>query len=1142
MADQPGTFEVLALEIGRAVGAAASRLGDDRVLDTFAEFGIQFPPQLLTDAGVNAARGAIVTAGSRLGDQLQTLETAIEAGTGADIVAGALALAATVGQLVDAFAHLPGALQAAVPGLPGITAGQVNNLVADLPERLLDLLIFDAIDAVPALGAILQVFGVVERTYVAGDPGDPTKPDFEKIELHLDQLFPAITNPIAHLQSLYQWGQPGFDATALLSVLDSALGLLGLPVLLRPASGADPITLEAWALDLRPTSGGPPGLEVDLVLAAQLDLTSTFPLSPPTWLVTITNHVALMAGASGSLRPPFAIELAPPSGQISASTDLALTAQPPDPMILLGDADGSRLQLSSVTLGGGLQLTWDSGTGKATGGPTAQGAITGGKVVIDTSSGDGFISTLLSGVNVESDFALQFTFAPDVGVRFEGSGSLQIQLPTHVSLGPIDIESLYIVAGIDNDTFPVELSAAISGQLGPLAASVDRLGAVVTLSLPPGGGNIGPGQIDVAFKPPTGVGLSIDLAVITGGGFLSIDTARGEYSGVLQFQIVGFIGVTAIGLLNTKNPDGTPGFSLLIILTADFGPGFQLGFGFTLNAVGGLLGLNRTMLFQPLMDAVRSGAIDSIMFPRDVVANAPKIISDLRAIFPPQQGTFLIGPMAKLGWGEPTLVSVSLGVIIAIPPGDVAIIGVLRLALPADELAILELQVNFAGVLEFSKSRLYFFASLYDSHLLFITIQGELGLLVAWGDDADFVASVGGFHPKFNPPPLPFPTPQRIEVDLINESFARIRATGYFAVTTNTVQFGSSTDMFFGFSALSVEGHSSFDALIQFSPFHFSVEISTSFSVKVFGVGVWGLGIDLTLEGPTPWHAHGTASISLLFFSIGVDVDFTWGDDRDTSLPPVAVLPILSGEFGKRTNWKAVPPSSAGLLVSLRALDPDDSDLVLHPVGSLQVSQRLVPLDLTLDHIGGQKPSDGNRFAVAVTSVGLAKVRDLQEPFAPAQFQDTDDATKLSEPGFSPQDSGIELAPAGQTLDTGTALTRKVRYDLTIVDTRLQPPKRVRFFAYPGALFSHWLGGAAVTRNALSQAQTSLRRPYDVSVSVAAETYAVANQSDNTVLGAETAAFTSRAAALTYLSQAVAADPGLAGQLHVLPAFEAVSA
>ena len=126
--------------------------------------------------------------------------------------------------------------------------------------------------------------------------------------------------------------------------------------------------------------------------------------------------------------------------------------------------------------------------------------------------------------------------------------------------------------------------------------------------------------------------------------------------------------------------------------------------------------------------------------------------------------------MAKLGWGEPTLVSLSLGVIIEIPPGDIAILGMLQLALPADDLAILVLQVNFAGALEFDKQRLYFFASLFDSHILFITIEGEMGLLFAWGDDANFVVTVGGFHPQFNPPPLPFPAPQRISVDIINES------------------------------------------------------------------------------------------------------------------------------------------------------------------------------------------------------------------------------------------------------------------------------------------------------------------------------------------------------------------------------------
>jgi hypothetical protein len=584
-------------------------------------------------------------------------------------------------------------------------------------------------------------------------------------------------------------------------------------------------------------------------------------------------------------------------------------------------------------------------------------------------------------------------------------------------------------------------------------------------------------------------------------------------------------------------PDGSSGFSLLIIITADFGPGIQLGFGFTLLAVGGLLGLNRSMLMQPLMDGVRSGAIDSIMFPRDVVANAPRIISDLQAIFPPHQGTFLIGPMAKLGWGEPTLISLSLGVIVEIPPGDIAILGVLKVALPAEDLAILVLQVNFAGALEFSKKRIYFFASLYDSHLLFITLEGEMGLLFAYGGDADFVVSVGGFHPRFNPPPLPFPTPRRIEADILNESFARIQCSGYFAVTTNTVQFGSQASFFFGFSAVSVSGHSGFDALIQFSPFHFIVHIDTAFSVQVFGVGMFGLDIDLTVSGPAPWHATGSGSLSFFFFSVSVPIDVTWGDSRDTSLPPVAVMPLITAELNKQSNWQAVAPSGAHLLVSLRSLGAAESALVLHPLGTLQVKERAIPLDLVLDKVGAQKPSDANRFSLSVTSAGLTKRDDLRDPFAPAQFKDFDDAAKLSQPAFAPQDDGIEMAAAGDLYASGTAIVRQVRYDLTIIDTKLRSFSR-RFFEFAGGLFLHFLGGSAVARSALSAHQASLRQPFDGSVKVASETFAVARQADNTAAHAGAVGFRSYASAADHLAGLVAGDPTLEGSLQVLPAFE----
>jgi hypothetical protein len=665
---------------------------------------------------------------------------------------------------------------------------------------------------------------------------------------------------------------------------------------------------------------------------------------------------------------------------------------------------------------------------------------------------------------------------------------------------------------------------------------IDDVGFTINLSFPKTGGNLGPVNASLAFKPPKGVGLSVNAGVVTGGGYLYIDSAHGEYAGALQLEIAGFLTVTAIGLISTQMPDGSKGFSLLIILTADFGSGLQLSFGFTLLAVGGLLGLSRTVLMQPLLDGVRTNAIQSIMFPQDVVANAPRIISDLRAIFPPQSGTFLIGPMAKIGWGTPTLISLSLGVIIEIPPGDAVLIGILRLALPADDVAILVLQVNFTGVLEFDKQRMYFYATLFDSHVLFITITGSMGVLLAYGDDANFVLSVGGFNPQFNPPPLPFDPPQRISLDIINESFARIHADGYFAVTTNTVQFGTHSDYFFGFSACSISGSSGFDALLQFSPFHFSAEISTQFSVQVFGLGVYGVGIDVLLEGPTPWHVHGTASLSFLFFSIDIGIDFTWGDSPNTTLPPIAVMPIVAAETQKATNWRTALPPNSKLLVVLRKLDPTEAGFILHPAGLLQVSQRSIPLDLKLDKVGNSAPSDANQLALTVSGAALTKTRDLQEPFAPSQFRNTDDATKLSEQAFAPQDSGIELK-SGAALTSSTAVTRPVRFDLTVVDAE-SAPVRTRYFAHSRAFFTPFLAGNCAAQSTLSSRFRAQTLPYTGSVAVAGESFAVALQTNNKVYHPEAAAFTSQAMAQDYIANAVGANASLDGTLHVIPQFE----
>jgi hypothetical protein len=408
-----------------------------------------------------------------------------------------------------------------------------------------------------------------------------------------------------------------------------------------------------------------------------------------------------------------------------------------------------------------------------------------------------------------------------------------------------------------------------------------------------------------------------------------------------------------------------------------------------------------------------------------------------------------------------------------------------------------------------------------------------MAVLAAFGDDADFVLSVGGFHPAFKPPPLPVPTPRRLAIDILNQPTAMLRVEGYFAVTTNTAQFGARVDARLGFDDFGVEGHLGFDALVQFSPLHFVVTISASVSLKAFGVGLFSIRLRYQLEGPTPWRAQGSGSISFFFFDIDVDFDITWGEARETELPPITVMTLLAAEFDKQQSWAAQLPAGANLLVSLRRLDPAHEQLVLHPVGVLRVSQRAVPLDLTIARVGNQKPTDAKRFTLSVTSTGLAKRGDVDERFAPAQFLDFDDAAKLSKPAFEPMHGGIELSAAGAQLSSGLMLKRVVRYELITIDSGFR--RHQRFQLLFSVLWTHLLGGAASAKSALSLAAKTKLQPFEEKVTVKGEAFAVAAQADNTPV----AMFASEALAQQHLQSRLAADPSLS--LHVIPSFEAAA-
>jgi hypothetical protein len=616
-----------------------------------------------------------------------------------------------------------------------------------------------------------------------------------------------------------------------------------------------------------------------------------------------------------------------------------------------------------------------------------------------------------------------------------------------------------------------------------------------------------------------------------------------RYEGMLELEYEDRISLKAIGLLTTRLPGGKPGFSLLIIITAEFTP-IQLGLGFTLNGVGGLLGLNRTADAERLRSGLRDNTFSSVLFPQNVVENASRILSDLNQLFPAQPNRFLFGPMARIGWGSPTLITIDLGLLVEVPePVRVLILGVIRALLPDEKAKLLQLQVNFLGVIDFQAQRLSFDASLYDSRLLSFTLSGDMAVRLSWGAEPNFLLTVGGFHPAYEPPPLNLPTLRRLSLQLTSGDNPRLTLETYFAITSNTLQFGAKIELLAKAGSFSVYGFLSFDVLFQRNPFYFIASISAKLALRAGSSEIASISLDFTLEGPTPWHAKGTAKLKICWFlTIKVRFDKTFGEHRDTRLDDLLVLPLLKAALSDPGNWEAQPARGRPLLVTFKEIEHSDGQVVVTPFGTLTVQQRVVPLGIEVQRFGSQRPADGNRFAIEKVTVEEGDQAEelhtdgVSEQFAPAEFFELTDAQKLSSKSFERYPSGVKLADS-EAFAGEYAVRREVTYELSYIDAQrdLVPqaaPVRPDFLA-----FHSWALHGAVADSPLSQARNGVSALVPGKVQVSQEGFVVVKTADLRPVAGE-AQVASEAGAQRLVEGLVGQNPALEGEILVVPAFE----
>ena len=472
----------------------------------------------------------------------------------------------------------------------------------------------------------------------------------------------------------------------------------------------------------------------------------------------------------------------------------------------------------------------------------------------------------------------------------------------------------------------------------------------------------------------------------------------GQYNGVLDLDLLS-IGISAIALIDTQLPGG--GWSFFIALFIDV-PSIPLGFGFTLNGVGGLAGFNRTLDVEGLKAAIRSGSLDSVLFPQDPIANAPIIIDTMQSIFPSAEGRYVFGPVIKIGWGKPTLIEAVIGVVISLPdPIVIAVLGSVTSILPTEDTDLVALHLDVAGIIDMGTATLSIDSSLNGSHIVGFPLSGDMSLRSAFGDSPTFLMALGGSHPGFDRPPG-FPEIDRLSLAINAGKLIDIRFDCYFAITSNTLQFGAAFEMSAEVEGFGISGGAEFDALITFSPFSLITHLGYHISVKAVGVDLLAVWLDVTLSGPNPWHMVGTATFTILGIDNTIHLDQTIGA-RDPEPPPEFedVLGQFRAAVALPEAW-SIGAGGGKNVIFLTDETPTD-ELVVTPDGTLGISQRVVPLGIIIDKsVPWQIEGGYNKFDLEADESGMTETGSLTDWFVVSSYQDLKSNEQLSAPSFEP--------------------------------------------------------------------------------------------------------------------------------------------
>lgn len=599
------------------------------------------------------------------------------------------------------------------------------------------------------------------------------------------------------------------------------------------------------------------------------------------------------------------------------------------------------------------------------------------------------------------------------GLKIDGGAKFHLDFDiSKLEIGPVKFDKLSVDLGNLSGSFGdlgMTLGSTFALDFSCLTMSFENLGISFDINFLKPDGSLGDYDFSGSFKFPNGIGISIETPVVKGAGLISYDKSEGTLFSALSLEVLKKFTVGCIVDADLGVKDGHC-FSLVALISTSFSPGIPLGMGFSLNGVGGCLGLNRMYDADAVSGGVRSGVFGSVFFVDNVMNHLTEMKTAVKQFFPEKKKQFFLGVLCKICF-EP-VVTCEFGLLIQAPnPMSIGIVGALKVRV--GDTNLIKINVYFFGEIDFDKG-LRFDASIVDSEIVGLKLEGDMAFRLFWGGPyKGFGLSIGGFHPAYKPEEgLKFaPNMRRLSLSL-NYDIVKIKLETYLAVTSNSFQIGARLDLNVGWEEFGLIGYAGFDALFVFKPFRFSFSLEIGVAVMVGSAKLFSVDLALSVEGPAKWRVKGKAYFTVLFIPVKCKFSLAWGDSpKEERRATIAVWKdVLLPELFRDNNWitSSAEQNNDGKEKDVNAM------LTLQPNDTFSFNQSAVPFDYPMGLCNDALPEDFTSFRLKKVSI-IADNKEfsletscLNNDFAPSLYKELSNEERLSNPSYESVTSGFE--------------------------------------------------------------------------------------------------------------------------------------